>query len=305
MEGIKVERLIPAEYLEKINTGEYTVWGGVIRQAMTGRIVAHLQIAGFDLIRPQLDPSLQPLLNASLALNAMNLAVSVAGFAVVVRKLDAINQKLDHISDKLTQLLTSQMQAAWERELERRTRFAATCKTMDIGLRTHNDQLINQSIAALMESAEFYRAASKHLLEDISGIYREPIPFRRCVEMALAASLVLGHTIALQGHPPEAVRLLHDLQGWQESQLRALEQPLHGPRKHLWLGRLDSNMREECRSLVRWQRQIPEGLAYAENQYQLCVEYGIAPDELTNLTEGVPLALLIPVEKDQSEERGR
>jgi hypothetical protein len=302
MDGIEVVRLIPAEFLDKINTGEYTVWGGVIRQAKTGRTVAHLRIADPDVIPFKLDPSLQPLLHASVALNALNLAVSVAGFAVLISKLEAINRKLDQISDKLSQILTGQMQAAWERELERRARFAATCKTLDIGLRTHNDQLINQTIAALMESAEFYRAASKHLLEDISGSYREPIPLRRCMEMALAASLVLGHTIALQGHPPEAVRLLHDLQGWQRSQLRALEQPLHEPQKHLWLGRLDSNMRQECRSLVRWQRQLPEGLAYAENQYQLCVDYGITPDELLNLTEGVPLALLIPMEKAELEE---
>jgi len=302
MDGIEVVRLIPAEFLYKINTGEYTVWGGVIRQAKNGQTVAHLRITDPNLIPSKLDPSLQPLLNASVALNALNLAVSVAGFAVVVAKLEAINRKLDQISDKLTQILTGQMRAAWERELERQARFAATCKTLDIGLRTHNDQLINQSIAALMESAEFYGAASKHLLEDVSGIYREPIPFRRCVEMALAASLVLGHTVALQGHPPEAMRLLHDLQGWQESQLWALEQPLHEPQKHLWLGRLDSNMREECCSLVRWQRQIPEGLAYAENQYQLCVDYGITPDELSSLTDGVPLALLITVEKAEPEE---
>jgi hypothetical protein len=302
MDGIEVVRLIPVEFLDKINTGEYTVWGGVIRQAKTGRTVAHLRIADPDVIPFKLDPSLQPLLHASVALNALNLAVSVAGFAMVLSKLEAINRKLDRISDKLTQILTGQMQAAWERELERRARFTATCKTLEIGLRTHNDQLINHTIAVLMESAEFYRDASKHLLEDISGIYHEPIPFRRCVEMALAASLVLGHTVALQGHPPEAVRLLRDLQGWQESRLRALEQPLHKPQKHLWLGRLDSNMREECRRLVRWQRQIPEGLAYAENQYQLCVDYGITPDELSNLTTGVPLALLILVERAEPEE---
>jgi hypothetical protein len=302
MDGLKVVRLIPSEYLDRIYTGEYTVWGGVIRQTKSGRTVAHLQLTDPDIVPSTLDPSLQPLLNASVALNALNLAVSVAGFAVIVSKIEAINRKLDQISDKLMQILTGLMRMAWEKELERRAHFAATCKTLDIGLRTRNKQLINHTIVTLMESAEFYRAVSKHLLEDIGELYREPIPFRRCMEMALAASLVQAHTLALQGHPREAVRLLHDLQGWLESQLRALEQPLHEPQKHLWLGRLDSNAREECRRLVRWLRQIPEGLAYAENQYQLCVDYRITPDELNNLTKGAPLVLLIPMEKARSEE---
>src|SRR5262245_2177784 len=132
MDGIKVMRVIQSEFLEKIKTGEYTAWGGVIRETHTSRIVAHIQIVDPDISLLQLDPFLQPLLSASVALNGLNFAVSVAGFAVVAAKLEAINQKLDQISDKLSQILASQMRAAWEQELLRRTRFTATLKTLDI-----------------------------------------------------------------------------------------------------------------------------------------------------------------------------
>jgi hypothetical protein len=233
MDGIRVVRIIPGEYLDKIMAGEYTVWGGVIREAKTGRTVAHLQIGYPDPSLPPLDPSLLPLLNASVALNALNMAVSTAGFAVVIAKLETINRKLDQISDKLTQILTGLMREAWLKELKHRSQFAATCKTLELGFRMHNDQLINHAIAALMESSEFYQAVSNSLLESISGVYQDSIPFKGCMKMALAASLVQAHALALQGHPREAVRLLADLEGWQASRLQDLEQPLNEPQKHL------------------------------------------------------------------------
>jgi hypothetical protein len=91
----------------------------------------------------------QPLLHATVALNAMNLAVSVAGFAMVLSKLNEISRKLDHISEKLDRILDTLGRMEWQKEMERRAHIAALLKTLAMGLRMNNDHLIALALADL------------------------------------------------------------------------------------------------------------------------------------------------------------
>lgn len=296
MDGMTVIRQIPQEFLAKINTGEYITCGGVIRDASSGRIIAHLQFAGPEAMQSLLPP-LQPLLHATLALNAMNLAVSVAGFATVLSKLNDISGKLDHISEKLDCILDTLWRMEWQAEMERRAHIAALLKILAMGLRVNNGHLIDQALVDLTKSAEFYRGMSQKLLADVKQVYFEPLPFRHCTEVAISTSLVQAHALALRGYPGEAVALLADLKTWQTTTQQTFAQPLNLPKPPIWFGKISSKAREDCRELIQWQRQVPEGLDYTQNQYRLCLDYGIAFDDLGKLTEDTPLALLIPAKK--------
>jgi hypothetical protein len=295
MNGMTVVRQIPQEFLAKVGTGEYIICGGVIRDASSGRIVGHLQFARPKPMQSLLAP-LQSLLYATVALNAMNLAVSVAGFAMVLAKLNEISRKLDHISEKLDCILDTLWRIEWQEEMERRSHIEALLRILAMGLRMHNEHLINQALVDLAKSAEFYRAMSQKLLADVKQVYFEPLPFRHSTEIAISTSLVQAHALALRGHPGEAVMLLAGLKTWQMTAQQTLEKPLNMPRPPIWFGKISSKAREECRELVQWQRQVPEGLDYAQNQYRLCIDYGITFDNLGKLTEDAPLAVLIPGE---------
>jgi hypothetical protein len=296
MDGMTVVRQIPQEFLTKVGTGEYTACGGVIRDVSSGRIVGHLQFSGSEAMQSLLAP-LQSLLHATVALNAMNLAVSVAGFAMVLSKLNEISGKLDYISEKLNCILDTLWRMEWQEEMERRSHIAALLRILAMGLRMSNDHFINQALVDLAKSAEFYRSTSQKLLADVKQVYFEPLPFRHCTEIAISTSLVQAHALALQRHPGEAVMLLADLKTWQIAAQQTLEKPLNMPRPSIWFGKISSKAREECRELIQWQRQVPEGLDYTQNQYQLCIDYGITFDDLGKLTEDAPLALLIPAGK--------
>lgn len=295
MNGLTVVRQIPQEFLTKVGTGEYIACGGVIRDVSNGRIVGHLQFSESEARQSLLAP-FQSLLHATVALNAMNLAVSVASFTKVLSKLDEISSKLDYISEKLDCILDTLWRMEWREEMERRSHIAALLRILAMGLRMRNDHLINQALVDLGKSAEFYRATSQKLLADVKQVYFEPLPLRHCTEIAISTSLVPAHALALQGHPAEAVMLLADLKTWQMTVQQTLEKPLNMPRPSIWFGKISSKAREDCRELVQWQRQVPEGLDYAQNQYQLCIDYGITFDDLGKLTEDAPLAVLIPGE---------
>lgn len=295
MSGYTVERSIPQEFLDKIATGRFRIYGGVIRESSNGRIVGHLLFSDPSQLQ-SLGAPLSSLLNATMALSAMNLAVSMAGFIVVATKLDEINRKLDHISEKMDLFLNVQMRMKWEQEMERRGRLTANLKNLAIGLRTNNRHLIDMAFCHLTESMEIYREFSGHLLSSIKEAYKNPIEIRPLMEMVLCTSLVQAHVLALDGYPhgypQEAIRLLDDLKEWHVARQKELEAPVHMDRKPMWLGRLSSEEKEKCRELVCWQRLVPEGLEYTRSQYQLCVDYGIFPDELGNLTQDAPLAIL-------------
>jgi hypothetical protein len=103
--GWVVARGIPPELLLGINSGLYTVHGGVIRWAAgtanAGQIVRHLiPVDGF---RPILEP-LFALAKSTMALSGLSLAVSATSFLVIKRKLNEINERLVEIREKFKEV---------------------------------------------------------------------------------------------------------------------------------------------------------------------------------------------------------
>lgn len=143
------------EVIDGIQSGLYTVWGGVVRVAKghegAGQIIGHLQFpgdaqqakesierlqqmlggiqGGVDAIQESLGV-LQSLQVANLALSGLNLAVSVAGFAIVCSKLNGISGQLELQSAKLDQLVDLSVEAKELQQLRDTARFRSTVKTI-------------------------------------------------------------------------------------------------------------------------------------------------------------------------------
>lgn len=115
------------DVLAKLHSGDYTLWGGVVRHAKgtekAGQIVGHLLFpgdsqhvqeglqnlqstlssglgslqTGMDQVQQSLNV-LQGLQSANLVMSGLNLAVTTAGFVIVCKKLDKISQRIEEQS---------------------------------------------------------------------------------------------------------------------------------------------------------------------------------------------------------------
>lgn len=125
-------REVPDQLLSGVGTGEYKVYGSIIRSVANGRIVGHLQetsglvnvagkalsggVPGFgtavDLAghtvsyvqNEQIKAAVNVVQNlqiANLAVSAAGIGVSVAGFAVLAAKIGRVEAKVDALGDRL------------------------------------------------------------------------------------------------------------------------------------------------------------------------------------------------------------
>lgn len=122
------------EVLAKLKSGEYRLWGGVVRHAAGtkkgGQIVGHLLVpgdssqaqeslqklqatlekglgslqGGIDHLQQNINV-LQGLQVANLALSGLNLAVTAAGFVIVCKKLNNISNQIQAQSHKIAKTL--------------------------------------------------------------------------------------------------------------------------------------------------------------------------------------------------------
>jgi hypothetical protein len=156
-------RQIPAALSAGIKSGEYQVYGSIIRSVSSGRIVAHLQEtggvggllesaasvsplslltsgvqivqseqvkAGIRHVQMGID-QLQLLAFADLALSGLGIGISIAGFLRVCAKLDRLERQLDELKDGLGEL-SEQVQALHERMVARDfVTLRAAAKDMD------------------------------------------------------------------------------------------------------------------------------------------------------------------------------
>lgn len=129
-------RQIPLEYVTGILQNIYSVHGGVIREAATGRIVAHLAlpvqaaVSGMTASVPgvnaiagafqtyqlaSLSSNVRQVLTLSLATTAMSglgLATSLVGFAYLAHRMSAIDKEIAQIKSWLSSASEGQMRAA-------------------------------------------------------------------------------------------------------------------------------------------------------------------------------------------------
>lgn len=125
-------REIPPALVSGVQTGDYKVYGSIIRSVTTGRIVGHVQetsgltnLAGRALTGglPGIDTAVdlvghsvsyvqneqikaavavvQNLQTANLAVSAVGIGVSVAGFAVLAAKIGRVEDKVEALGDRL------------------------------------------------------------------------------------------------------------------------------------------------------------------------------------------------------------
>lgn len=136
------------EIIAGIQSGLFTVWGGVVRYSAGhpkgGQIVGHLQFPADATKAAEQLANLQQTLNgvesamgvlqnlqyANLALSGLNLAVSVVGFAIVCKKLNGISEQLQQQSEKLDVLLEMASAAKAREELRDSARFSAVLWTV-------------------------------------------------------------------------------------------------------------------------------------------------------------------------------
>lgn len=79
-----------------LESGEYTRWGGVIRNTSNGRFVTFLRDLG-STISP-LPNTFGPLLQLNAAVSAVNLSITAVGFGLVLHRLSVIEHKLASIA---------------------------------------------------------------------------------------------------------------------------------------------------------------------------------------------------------------
>jgi outer membrane murein-binding lipoprotein Lpp len=129
-------RQVPSALAAGVSSGEYRVYGSIIRSVSTGRVVAHLQETG-GVARllgsaPSMSPltmmssgihivqgeqikagvrhvqegvdQLQQLGLANLALSGVGIGISVAGFAVIAAKINRLASQVDELKDRIAEL---------------------------------------------------------------------------------------------------------------------------------------------------------------------------------------------------------
>lgn len=155
-------REVPARLLSGVGTGEYKVYGSIIRSVANGRIVGHLQetsgltrlagkaltegIPGFgtavDLAghtvsyvqNEQIKAAVNVVQNlqiANLAVSAAGIGVSVAGFAVLAAKIGRVEAKVDALGDRLDAIARGVAFLRRDRIAEDFTRLRTAAQMLD------------------------------------------------------------------------------------------------------------------------------------------------------------------------------
>lgn len=178
------------EIIEGIQSGLYSVWGGVVRVAKghegAGKIIGHLRFPGdAEKARQSIDRlqdllgeaggvqealgALQNLQYANLALSGLNLAVSIAGFAIVCKKLNAISDQLNDHSEKLDILIEMAAEARAREDLRDSARFRASLKTIRQFSETGDIQGLKTQVGPLHEQYEITRLTLSRAAIDVTG----------------------------------------------------------------------------------------------------------------------------------------
>lgn len=291
--GILVEREIPTEFLRGLADGRYKAYGGVIRD-VHGRIVAHLQTSsaeGMSQVASQIS-SLSGLASATVALQGLNLVVSAVGFAIVYDKLKKMDLRLQDMQADIKNILRKLDRAEFIQQLERRAEYFAQLDNLESGFRTGDNTRVSLALNALTAISYVHRELAGMLLTDIKQVYFEPHLVADCVRLALGSDLARAHAHATRNELDEAIEVIKKSSEWQNNCKTMLETPLSI--KPLWLLDLSPDERQQIRSALGDSRQIPEALAYTENQFTFCKDYDITTQQLIDpCSDDAPLAVYV------------
>lgn len=155
-------REVPGRLLTGVQSGEFKVYGSIIRAVANGRIVGHLQetsglanlagkaltdgVPGFgtavDLVghtvsyvqNEQIKAAIKVVQNlqvANLAVSAAGIGVSVAGFAVLAAKIGRVEAKVDALGDRLDSIARGVEFLKRDRIVEDFTRLRTAAQQLD------------------------------------------------------------------------------------------------------------------------------------------------------------------------------
>jgi len=298
---MQVERLVPegSEIFSKLTNGEYNLSGGTIRISKgydgAGQIVKHFVISDSDALErisqfapanPQLLTNIQSLQTGCIALQGMNLAVSIAGFAIILNRLNKISQTLNDISNKIDILIEGQTKILFHQHLVEQSKLFANLENIILALEINNSSLLGDSLGRLTESRRLYMSLCENMLQDIKKIYQDVSPFESGMKMAIGAGIAQANALSNYGHLKESCSLLDDIKTWQENMKEKLLAPIQQGNTPIWLGKLDESARNNMKRAVKEQRSIQAGLEYLSDNYQLCKEQKILPNQLPVASQG-------------------
>jgi tetratricopeptide (TPR) repeat protein len=102
---ISVLLALGSELVKRLESGELTRFGGVIREAATGRTVALLREVGSNAAQiPQRLQQAEALLQVGSAASVLGLGVSVMGFAVINQRLNELEKRLKQAEELLKKI---------------------------------------------------------------------------------------------------------------------------------------------------------------------------------------------------------
>ena len=196
--GLTVVRAIPPEVLHGLQSGQYKLYGGVIRgvagSPQAGQIICHLlpvpnqppssllpgtgsaRGPGIDLLRSALPWKADALTithhvleaaGGTMFLSGLNLLVTTVGFALLSQKLQRLEANLNQIGRQVREIRTLL-------ELEERARWGAALRDL-------------QSISAVkdLDTRRLILANQRQVLAQIGFKYRELLAMANTVEAAL------------------------------------------------------------------------------------------------------------------------
>jgi hypothetical protein len=200
-------REVPAQLLSGVGTGEYKVYGSIIRSVANGRIVGHLQetsgltrlagkaltegIPGFgtavDLAghtvsyvqNEQIKAAVNVVQNlqiANLAVSAAGIGVSVAGFAVLAAKIGRVEAKVEALGDRLDAIARGVAFLRRDRIAEDFTRLRTAAQMLDEAWLLSDPLAQWRHVAeeAIFLSNQFERRALELLGDNPDPIAAEP-----------------------------------------------------------------------------------------------------------------------------------
>lgn len=302
------------DVIEGVQSGLYTVWGGVVRIAKghegAGQIVGHLQFPGnaqqakesierlaeklggiqgsVDAIKESLG-MLQSLQVANLALSGLNLAVSVAGFAIVCSKLNGISDQLASQSAKLDQLVDLAVEAKELQFLRDTARFRSTVKTIRLFAEMGDLEGLKGQISALYEQYEFTKLAlERSSSRACSNSFLSSLELLQCLqERMMYLGFLKSYVQQRVGAHKFAVEALRELQyDWLAISTVIVDSVADNED---WVGQLTQSSAGKIVSLLRYRKEAAPAIEYQASLLDFSSERPSLLESLSNETAEIKL----------------
>ncbi len=246
-------REVPETLLAGVQTGEFRIYGSIIRSVQTGRIAGHLQeTSGLTSLASQLltSPATLPLQGVGLgvdllghaanyvqneqiktaigvlhnlqlgnaALDAAGIGVSIAGFAVLSAKIDRVETKLDSLSQRVDAIGRAVEHMLREKIADDFIRLRTATEQMDEGWHLsdasqHWRHVANEAHALV----NIFERRIYQMLDDDRSDTQAVEPMQEAMAMAIAmrvsARLAAGDDVAARYAAGEGAKALAKLGG--------------------------------------------------------------------------------------------